>query len=283
MARPLRVEFAGAIYHVTGRGNAREAIFRDDADRESFLSVLGEVIERAGWLMHAMCLMDNHYHLLIETPEANLSRGMRQINGVYTQRFNRRHGRVGHVFQGRFKAIVVERESYLLELARYIVLNPVRARRVSHPGRYRWSSYLATAGRAPRPSWLSTDWILSQFAKTRTLAQQRYAKFVSEGKDLPSPWSELRGQVLLGSEAFGERMHPLLLQKQALKEIPRAQRQADRPRLSKLFPAAVCRVKPTRDAAIRDACLRHGYTAAAVARAADVHYSTVSRILKGGR
>ena len=127
MARPLRLEFPGAIYHVTARGNARNEIFIDDEDRRLFLDCLGEVVARFGWRCHAYCLMDNHYHLLIETPEGNLSRGMRQLNGVYTQRFNRRHGRVGHVFQGRFKAIVVDRDGYLLELCRYVVLNSMRA------------------------------------------------------------------------------------------------------------------------------------------------------------
>jgi len=127
MARPLRLEFPGALYHVTARGNARQAIVLDDRDRALFLVCLGEVVLRFGWICHAYCLMDNHYHLLIETPEGNVSRGMRQLNGVFTQRMNRCHNRVGHLFQGRFKAIVVERESYLLELCRYIVLNPIRA------------------------------------------------------------------------------------------------------------------------------------------------------------
>lgn len=283
MARPLRLEFAGAIYHVTARGNARAAIFRDDDDREGLLEVLGEVVKRLGWRVHAMCLMDNHYHLLIETPEGNLSRGMRQLNGVYTQRYNRRHARVGHVFQGRFKAILVERDSYLLELARYIVLNPVRARAVTHPARYRWSSYRATVGQAPKPSWLSTDWVLSQFAQTRSVAQRRYARFVAEGKNLPSPWGELKGQVLLGSEAFGDRMRPLLSGKDRSKEIPRAQRLAHRPELKQIFTASVCRDKRARDVAMRQACLLYGYTLAAVARSADLHYSTVSKVLKGER
>ena len=127
MSRPLRIEFAGAVYHVTSRGNGRKPIFRDDVDRRSFLEVLHKVNQRHHWICHAYCLMTNHYHLVIETPEGNLSRGMRQLNGVYTMYFNRRHRTVGHVFQGRFKAILVERESYLLEVCRYVVLNPVRA------------------------------------------------------------------------------------------------------------------------------------------------------------
>ena len=135
MARPLRIEFEGALYHVTSRGNARQHIFLHDSDRKKFFDVLADVVERFQWICHAYCLMDNHYHLVIETPEANLSRGMRQLNGVYTQVFHRRHGRVGHLFQGRYKAILVEKESYLLELAKYVVLNPVRAGLVSYPVR----------------------------------------------------------------------------------------------------------------------------------------------------
>src|SRR5512135_2237813 len=140
MARPLRIEYPGALHHITARGNARKRIYKNDADREAFLETLRDVVKRFGWVCHAYCLMDNHYHLLIETPEGNLSRGMRQLNGIFTQRLNRRHGRVGHLFQGRFKAIVVERESYLLELCRYVVLNPIRAGMVTHLERYPWSS-----------------------------------------------------------------------------------------------------------------------------------------------
>jgi REP-associated tyrosine transposase len=155
MARPLRLEFAGALYHVTSRGDGREDIYRADADRRGFLDVLGEVQGRFHWTVHAYCLMSNHYHLLIETPDANLAKGMRQLNGVYTQRFNRSHDRGGHVFQGRYKAILVQKEAYLLELARYVVLNPVRARMARTPGEYPWSSYRAMIGAAVAPEWLA--------------------------------------------------------------------------------------------------------------------------------
>ena len=154
MARPLRLEFPGALYHVTSRGNQRGNIFDDNDDRRQFLLVLQEVCHRYNWICHAYCLMSNHYHLLIETPDGNLSQGMRQLNGVYTQYFNRRHGRVGHVFQGRYKGILVDKNSYLLELARYIVLNPVRAGLVRSAREWPWSSYRATAGLTECPGWL---------------------------------------------------------------------------------------------------------------------------------
>ncbi len=146
MARQLRLEFPGALYHLTARGNAREAIYRDEVDRKLFVALLGQEIEQQGWQCYAYCLMDNHYHLLIETPELNLSRGMRRLNQVYTQAYNRRHGRVGHVLQGRFKSIVVDKDPYLLELSRYIVLNPVRAGMTTSVRAWRWSSYRAYGG-----------------------------------------------------------------------------------------------------------------------------------------
>lgn len=282
MSRPLRLEYSGAVYHLTARGNARQAIFLDNADREMFLACLGGVVARFGWLCHAFCLMDNHYHLLVETPEANLSRGMRQLNGVYTQRFNRRHQRAGHVFQGRFKAIVVERDSHLLELCRYVVLNPVRAGMVKQAARYKWSSCPATLGMAPCPDWLSTEWLLAQFGKRRSVARAKYADFVVQGMAQPSPWAGLQGQVLLGSERFAEQMRPLLEGADALKEVPRMQRRLLRPSLKVLFAGRVRGDKILRDAAIRKA-LEYGYSMAAIAEHAGLHYSTVSKIIKGER
>ena len=172
MARSLRIEHPGAVYHVTSRGNARADIFLSDADRQTFLDVLAGTVEKYNWLCHAFCLLGNHYHTIIETLDPNLSLGMRQLNGVYTQAFNRSHQRVGHVFQGRYKAILVEKGSHLLELCRYVVLNPVRAGMVAKPEQWQWSSYKSTAYAGTVPEFLTIDWVLGQFAEKKTAARQ---------------------------------------------------------------------------------------------------------------
>ena len=182
VSRPLRIEYPGAVYHITSRGNARQNIYTDDDDREKFLSIFALVVERFHWICHSYCLMDNHYHLLLETPVPNLSAGMRQLNGIYTQAFNRHHRRGGHLFQGRFKAIVVEKQAHLLELSRYIVLNPVHAGMVQSPEGYLWSSYCATIGQTKLADFLTVKWLLENFAPETTRAQQLYRDFPSSRK-----------------------------------------------------------------------------------------------------
>lgn len=226
MARPLRLEFAGALYHLTARGNARADIFADDEDRGLFLELLGKEISQQGWRCYAYCLMANHYHLLIETPEPNLVAGMRRLNGVYTQRFNRRHKRVGHVFQGRYKSILVDKDSYGLELSRYVVLNPVRARMVKRPEKWAWSSYRATVGQVTPPVWLNADWILGQLGGRHPATA--YERYVRQGIGEGSPWEKLTGQIWLGGEAFLERMEGLAEGKLAA-NVPMAQRRPARP------------------------------------------------------
>jgi len=278
MTRPLRIEFPGAIYHVTSRGNAQAAIFLDDIDRNNFLSVLGLALRRFNVICHAYCMMTNHFHLLIETPDANLSTAMRQLNSVYTQAFNRRRDRVGHVLQGRFKSIVVDREAYLLELCRYIVLNPVRAGMVKEPGSYQWSSYRTTAGLEKKPDFLVVDWILEQFGPNRQQARKEYRRFVMAGLELESPWKNLKGQCLLGDDAFLGKLSPLLKDKGALKDIPRVQRFADRPPLEEIVTDTGSRAD--RDSAIFKACQEFGYTQTQVASATGLHNSTVSKIIR---
>lgn len=203
MARPLRIQFPDAVYHVTSRGNERKAIVRNDMDRERFVRTLADMVEQYQVICHAWILMDNHYHLLIETPQANLSRAIRHLNGTYTQAFNRHHHRVGHLFQGRFTAILVDKETYLLELCRYVVLNPVRAGMVHHPQAWRWSSYRATVGEQPAPPWFTADWLLAQLADHRNRARELYRRFVIDGIAQPEcPWNKVKGQIYLGSDRF---------------------------------------------------------------------------------
>jgi putative transposase len=277
MSRPLRIEFPGAVYHVTARGNARNNIFLDDEDRENFLSLLASIVKRYNWLCHAYCLMDNHYHLMIETIDGNLSMGMRQLNGIYTQKYNRRHQRTGHILQGRFKALLVEKESYLLELCRYVVLNPVRASLVQAPEDWKWSSYKATAGFDQGPDFLTTDWTLALFNDKQKKAHGLYRSFVKEGIGQRSPWVELRGQILLGGENFFQRFKDLLEDKKKVKEITRPQRFVDRPGLDTVFN--VFQTIGERDHAISRAHLNHGYTLKEIAVHLGLHYTTVSKVI----
>ena len=273
----MRIEFGGAVYHVTSRGNTRQAIFRDDIDRNDFLEVLYSVVKRFNFIVHAYCMMRNHYHLLIETPDGNLSQGMRQLNGVYTQRFNRRHNRVGHVLQGRYKAILVEKNSYLLELARYVVLNPVRAGKVKSPGDWKWSSYRATTGYEKTIPCLTTDWIHSQFGRKREKAPNRYRAFVRAGIKKESPLRAVKGQFILGTESFIAEIKLLMKGKEKIKEIPRIQRYISRPTLNKILGH---KDKKSKGKAMYEAHIQYYYTLKEIAEYYGVHYTAVSRAIQ---
>jgi REP element-mobilizing transposase RayT len=204
VARPLRIIYPGALYHITARGNEKKDIFRSDQDRGTFLTLLAQAVARYRLTLHAYVLMNNHYHLLLETSEGNLPLAIRHLNGVYTGHFNRTHGRVGHLFQGRYKAIVVEKESYLLELSRYIHLNPFRVERKIKIDAYLWSSYLDYVGKRKAPGWLTIEAVLNQFDKTLSTAQRAYRAFVEEGarRGGDQPWENVVGQVILGGKEF---------------------------------------------------------------------------------
>jgi len=280
MARPLRIEFPGAVYHVTSRGNAGQAIFIDDEDRGRFLDGLSIVVERFKWLCHAYCLMENHYHLLIETPNGNLSKGMRELNGVYTQGYNQRYRRVGHLFQGRYKAILVEKDNHLLSLCRYVVLNPAGVGLIKRPEQWRWSSYRATVGLAKSPSFLTIDWVLSQFGGRKRVALEKYRRFVMEGINKESPWETLRGQIFWGTDEFIKQLRGLLEEKGGLKEVPRAQRYVARPSLKELFKGKKGKERRAEDRIIYDAYVRYGYTMEEIAEYLGFHYATISRAIK---
>ena len=263
------------MYHITSRGNAGADIFLDDVDRSRFLEVLASTIERFGWICHAYCLMTNHYHLLIETPQPNLSRGMKHLNGVYTQWFNRRHSRSGPLVQGRFKSIMVEKKSYLLGLARYIVLNPIRAKMVRSARDWRWSSFRATAGVVKPPKFLTTSWLLSQLGKDSGAVTSAYRDFVKQGRSV-DVWKNVTAGVLLGGESFVHSLRPLLRDLEENREIGSDARLATRPSLSKLFSGV--KDKPTRNACIHAAVRTHQYTLQEVADHLDLCYSTISVI-----
>src|SRR3990170_603784 len=275
MARPLRIECPGALCHVPSRGDRREPIYEDDADRTTFLATLAEVLRRFNWTCYAYCLMTNHYHLVVGTPDGNLSKGMRQLNGMYTQASNRRHHRTGHLFQGRYQAILVDRDAYLLELSRYVVLNPVRARMVKSAGRWPWSSFRATVGEAPSPPWLAVEGVLAQFGNRRAPARRRYRKFVEDGLGGASVWDDLRQQIFLGDERFVTRMHAKLEGAPDAVNIPRAQRRAPPPTLE-----ALARRHRERDAAIVAAYATGAYSYREIAEYFGLHLATIGRIVR---
>ena len=234
MSRPLRIEFPGAVYHVTSRGDRRESIFADDEDRVALLAIVEQGLERFDAQMLAYCLMGNHYHFVLHTRSANLSLLMRHINGVYSQRYNRRHGLVGHLLQGRFKAILVDRDAYLLQVCRYVELNPVRAALVDDPADWTWSSYRSHVGLAERLAWLDTPglhgYLLGRDAQTPAdagRASRRYAQLVAAGRDVRLWDDALNRQVFLGDDGFVERMQALMAPaSKTAQTIPLRQRSA---------------------------------------------------------
>lgn len=277
------MEFPGALHYVTAQGNARGNICLDDGDREQFLTLLAEVVRTHGWTCHAWCLLEDHYHLMIETAEPNLGRGMRQLNGVYTQRFNRAHDRTGHVFQGRYKAVLVERGPYWLELARDVVLTPVRAGLVMAAAKWRWSSYRVTADTDPRPkddpdpTW--PDWILRQLGGEDRLARAAYRDYVdaaataAAARDFDKP---IRTGPVLGSQAFIEKLKTRYDVRD--RETGLLGRGRARPSMQTLRDR-----HGERGAWMTVAHDRHGYTLAEIGAATGLHYSSISKIISTWR
>jgi REP element-mobilizing transposase RayT len=226
MSRQLRLEYPGALWHLTSRGNERRDIFRDDIDRRFFLELLGEAVERFDWILPAYVLMSNHFHLLLRLTARTLSRGMKWLNSQYAGAFNRRHRRVGHLFQGRFHGVLVDEQAYFLEVARYIVLNPVRACIVRRPEQYEWSSHLALLGEAPLPDWLAAADVLVQFATPIDLARQRYRAFVNEAiGSNQRPWDDVVGQIYLGRKEWIDEVREQIALRPRSDDHPRLQRE----------------------------------------------------------
>lgn len=285
MSRPLRIEFPHALYHLTSRGDRREPIFLDDADRVAFLGVLAQCCERMDAAAYAYCLMGNHYHLVLTTRRPNLSALMRQLNGVYTQAFNRRHGKVGHVFQGRFKAVLVDREAHFLALCRYVELNPVRARMVRAPQDWPWSSYRVHAGQVQCPPWLDGAAVHAAMlgrepatAAQRRQAARRYAAQVAQAPEA-SIWEEgLRQQVFLGDEAFVERVQKLAAAPSLRsRSVPRPQR--SRPATLDHWLKSCA----TREEAMSRAHVESGMTMTAIAREVGLSVGRISQLIRAAR
>lgn len=253
MGRPLRIEYPGALYHITSRGNERKSIFLDDENRTRFLEILREYHDRYGILIHSYVLMGNHYHLILETPQGNLLKVMHGINGRYTGYFNRRYERSGHLFQGRYKGILVDKDAYLIQLSRYVHLNPVRARIVARPEQYKWSSYSGYMGKEKESGWVEHAWVLSKFGSDAKAAKKKYSAYVEEGikGEIGTPYKDLHGQVVLGGEDFIKKVKKMLRGKSLSREI------VERKRLSEqLLPSEiiteVARVFGIEEKAIRE-------------------------------
>jgi putative transposase len=281
MSRPLRIEFPGALYHVTSRGDRREEIFVDDTDRVRLLSIVALGLARFGAHVWAYCLMGNHYHFVLQTPRGNLSALMRHINGVYTQAFNRRHDKVGHLFQGRFKAIVVDRDAYALEVCRYVELNPLRAGIARTPEAWPWSSYRAHVGQAEAPDWLDCAGVqgvlLGRDVKTaadRARAQRAYAKLVAAGQGVDLWGAALNRQIYLGDDAFVTRA-----QDAAAPSAGRSRAAPASPRAAPRTLAQWLTQAPGRDEALRRAHRDSGLTMTAMAAELGLTVARVSQLI----
>ncbi|MBI2214771.1 MAG: transposase [Acidobacteria bacterium] len=237
MARQLRIEYPGAVFHITSRGNERRHVFLDDEDRDQFLQLLADAVTRFSWILTAYTLMTNHFHLVIETPVPTLSRGMQWLNGSYAAWFNRKYDRSGHLFGGRFHAFIVEKESYYLELIRYVALNPVRAKMVTRPEEYRWSSYRATAGYEPAPAWLQVSEIATLFgaaADWRDMFRAYVDETLTREERL---FSRVQRQIYLGTEEWIASMRQVIESEPRSDAYPRAQREVGRPSMKEVVDA----------------------------------------------
>jgi len=277
MSRPVRIEFPGASYRVTSKSRDGQIVFKDDEDRGAFLNVVENVVDRFDWLVHSYILMDDHYHLVVEVPGTNLSKGMRQLNGVYTQHFNRRHGQEGPIFQGRFKSVLFEKKNYLLPVCRHVVINPTRDKEPANYATYRWSSYRALAGQVKKPKLLHSNGVLAHFGKREKDAQRKYREYVKQGLGIESPLANLTSQVLLGSARFLNEMQPILQGERLSKRGPKSAKR--RRSLNALFKKVDDKTRSERNDLIKKAHLDHGYTLMEIGSHLGLHYTTVSKVV----
>ncbi len=281
MARQVRYEYAGGVYYIKARGVGHEPIFRDAIDRNRFLEILVETVFRFKWLCHSYCLLEDHYHLILETPQGNLSKGMRQINGLYTQSFNRKYRRQGPLFGERFKSIIIEKARYLLPLHRHMMLNPVRVNLTRDPERWPWSSYLPNIIRGYRPAFLITQWILSYFSgKDESFSLEKYQRYIFNEEEGKFSWRDLRDRVFLGSDTFIERVKKrILVQKDKKRDMNYNLTREDNSPLEEIIGNKRL-TRKERDVRIYDAYIHHGYTLNEIAAYLGVHFATVSRAVR---
>ena len=277
MSRPVRIEFPGAVYHVTSKGSDGQIVFGDADDRGVFLNVLDNVVARFGWLIHSYVLMDDHYDLVVEVPEGNLSKGMRQLNGVYTQHVNRRHAQEGPIFHGRFKSILLEKKNYLLPVCRHVVTDPVRLKSAVNFSSYKWSSYRALAGQVKAPTFLHKADVLNYFGKRENDAQRKYREYVKKGVGENSPLEQRTNQVLLGSNRFLSEMQPILLGDKLIKRGPVAVKR--RRSLNALFKKVNNKTRGERNELMKKAHVDFGYTLMQIGDHLGLHYTTVSKVV----
>jgi len=285
MARPLRIEYPGAHYHVTSRGNERKDVFKSQKDREQFLSYLESAVSRYDAVIHAYCLMTNHYHLLLETPSGNLSKIMQHINGAYTSYFNVKRNRSGHLFQGRYKAIIIEADEYARELSRYIHLNPVRANIVAKPEEYQWSSYLDYIGSRKCPVWLQTSFILDCFCKGEERFE-KYRGFVEGllGSKYESPFCGVVASTILGSESFVCDLSEKHIDgKQGDRELPAIRTLASKPSLQAILEVVNAIFEDGRGAKNATIYICHKYSGAGLKEIGEMFGTKESAVSQASR
>lgn len=281
MARPLRIQYPGAVYHLMSRGDGGKKIFKDSHDYEMFLGVFEDVLERHNWISYAYCLMPNHYHLLVQTIDPNLSEGMRQLNGIYTQKYNFRHDRYGHVFQGRYKSILVDLDDYKYQIIRYIALNPVRAKLTISPYKYKWSSHLEMLNKQKPSGCLHTQKALKLFDKNNTRAREIYKEYIGSKIDDEDLKENIHGGIVLGGIEFMEKIKKYIQDKKDIKDISKKERFAHRPKLIEIFKNI--KNKEERNKKIAGAHLKYGYSLSEIGRELNMHHSSIGKIVQGER